>query len=221
MSRPKIEVASYKGRRRPLWLQILLGLILAGALAFAVLLGVVLSGAHASVSGDPQVMIVLGCQVKPWGPSVLLQDRLDKALDYREEHPDVQVVVSGGQGPDEPTTEAQAMYDYLVEYGVEPERIWQEDQSHNTWQNVRYTHNTHQNLENAAKLLSEENMDPAQTQVVVVSNGFHLTRARMLAQRCGFDEVSTLAAPESHLPSRLKMYLREPLALVKSFMVDR
>ena len=35
MSRPKIEVASYKGRRRPLWLQILLGLILAGALAFA------------------------------------------------------------------------------------------------------------------------------------------------------------------------------------------
>lgn len=70
MSRPKIEVASYKGRRRPLWLQILLGLILAGAPAFAVLLGVVLSGAHASVSGDPQVMIVLGCQVKPWGPSV-------------------------------------------------------------------------------------------------------------------------------------------------------
>ena len=80
MSRPKIEVASYKGRRRPLWLQILLGLILAGALAFAVLLGVVLSGAHSSVSGDPQVMIVLGCQVKPWGPSVLLQDRLDTAL---------------------------------------------------------------------------------------------------------------------------------------------
>ena len=30
-----------------------------------------------------------------------------------------------------------------------------------------------------------------------------------------------MAAPESHLPSRLKMYLREPLALVKSFMVDR
>ena len=55
----------------------------------------------------------------------------------------------------------------------------------------------------------------------VVEKGFHLTRARMLAQRCGFDEVSTLAAPESHLPSRLKMYLREPLALVKSFMVDR
>ena len=211
MSRPKIEVASYKGRRRPLWLQVLLGLILAGVLAFAVLLGVVLSGAHASVSGDPQVMIVLGCQVKPWGPSVLLQDRLDTALAYLQDHPDMTVVACGGQGADEPESEAQAIADYLTENGVSKRNILLDEDSHNT----------HQNLENAAKLLSEENMDPAQTQVVVVSNGFHLTRARMLAQRCGFDEVSTLAAPESHLPSRLKMYLREPLALVKSFVADR
>ena len=211
MSRPKIEVASYKGRRRPLWLQILLGLILAGALAFAVLLGVVLSGAHSSVSGDPQVMIVLGCQVKPWGPSVLLQDRLDTALAYLQDHPDMTVVACGGQGADEPESEARAIADYLTENGVSKRNILLDEDSHNT----------HQNLENAARLLSENDLDPARTQVVVVSNGFHLTRARMLAQRCGFDEVSTLAAPESHLPSRLKMYLREPLALVKSFMVDR
>lgn len=211
MSRPKIEVASYKGRRRPLWLQVLLGLILAGALAFAVLLGVVLSGAHSSVSGDPQVMIVLGCQVKPWGPSVLLQDRLDTALAHLQDHPDMTVVACGGQGADEPESEARAIADYLTENGVSKRNILLDEDSHNT----------HQNLENAAKLLSEEDMDPAQTQVVVVSNGFHLTRARMLAQRCGFDEVSTLAAPESHLPSRLKMYLREPLALVKSFVADR
>ena len=58
-------------------------------------------------------------------------------------------------------------------------------------------------------------------QVLIVSNGFHLTRARMLAERAGFDNISTLAAPSSHLPSRLKMYVREPLALVKSFLFDR
>ena len=53
------------------------------------------------------------------------------------------------------------------------------------------------------------------------SNGFHLTRARMLAERAGYDSVATLAAPSSHLPSRLHMYVREPLALVKSFFLDR
>ena len=71
-----------------------------------------------------------------------------------------------------------------------------------------------------SRLLEAEGCDLSQG-VVVVSNGFHLTRARMLAERAGYDSVSTLAAPSSHLPSRLHMYVREPLALVKSFFLDR
>ena len=201
----------YEGKRWPLWRKAVLALLLAGALAFGALFGAVMYGAYDHIQGEPRLMVILGCQVKPWGPSILLQDRLDTALAYLQDHPDMTVVACGGQGADEPESEAQAIADYLTENGVSKRNILLDEDSHNT----------HQNLENAAKLLSEENMDPAQTQVVVVSNGFHLTRARMLAQRCGFDEVSTLAAPESHLPSRLKMYLREPLALVKSFMVDR
>ena len=113
----------YEGKRWTLWRKAVLVLLLAGALAFGALFGAVMYGAYDHIQGEPRLMVILGCQVKPWGPSILLQDRLDKALDYLEEHPDVQVVVSGGQGPDEPTTEAQAMYDYLVEYGVEPERL--------------------------------------------------------------------------------------------------
>ena len=59
--------------------------------------------------------------------------------------------------------------------------------------------------------------------MLVVSNGFHLTRVRMLFDRSweGTYTLSTLAAPASHTPSRLKMYIREPLALVKSFLLDR
>ena len=72
-----------------------------------------------------------------------------------------------------------------------------------------------------ARLLEEQGYDLDETEILVVSNGFHLTRSRMLAQRAGFEEISTLAAPSSHLPSRLKMYVREPLALVKSFLLDR
>ena len=102
------------------------------------------------------------------------------------------------------------MADYLMEEGVEEDQILLEDQSHNTVQNFRYT----------AQLLEEQGYDLENTQVLVVSNGFHLTRARMLAERTGFEEVSTLAAPSSHLPSRLKMYIREPLALAKSFLFD-
>lgn len=206
----KLEVYSYKGNRFPRWAKALLALVGAGVLSLAILLGLVLTGSYDHISGDPQVMIILGCQVRENGPSVLLKDRLDEALSYLEEHPDLTVVVSGGQGPDEPTTEAQAMADYLVERGVEEENILLEGESHNTTQNFQYS----------KELLSQEDIDCSDG-VLVVSNGFHLTRARMLAQRAGFDNVSTLAAPESHLPSRLYMYIREPLALVKSFVFDR
>ena len=103
------------------------------------------------------------------------------------------------------------MADYLMDLGVAEEQLLLEETSHNTSQNLR----------NSARLLEEAGYDLDQTEVLVVSNGFHLTRARMLAERAGFGEVSTLAAPTSHLPSRLKMYVREPLALVKSFVFDR
>ena len=198
--------------RKKLWFRVLLAVLIAGVMAFGGLLGAVLWGSYDHVQGDPQIMVILGCQVKPWGPSVLLQDRLDKALSYLEDHPDLTVVVSGGQGPDEHISEAQCMYDYLTAHGVDGEQILLEDQSHNTVQNLRYT----------VDLLAEAGYDTT-ADMVVVSNGFHLTRVRMLWNRvCGGDyNLSTLAAPSSHLPSRLKMYLREPLALVKSFLFDR
>lgn len=204
------KIRSYKGKGLKTWCRVLLALALAGALSFTALFGAVMSGAYDHVGGDPQIMVVLGCQVRPDGPSILLRDRLEEALDYLEDHPNMTVVVSGGQGSNEPTTEARAMADYLTARGIGEDRILLEDRSRNTSQNLRYT----------KELLEAEGYDLSQG-VLVVSNGFHLTRARMLAERTGYENVSTLAAPSSHLPSRLHMYIREPLALVKSFLFDR
>ena len=201
---------SYKGKCLAGWIQALLALFLVGALSFCGLFACVMHGACDHIQGEPEVMLVLGCQVRQDGPSVLLRDRLDEALDYLKDHPDMIVVVSGGQGPDEPTSEAQAMSDYLTDHGVEAEKVLLEPDSHNTAQNLNYS----------KQLLDREGIDLSDG-VLLVSNGFHLTRARMLADRAGFEQISTLAAPASHLPSRLYMYIREPLALVKSFLFDR
>ena len=206
----KIEIASYKGRKVHPILKAFLALAAAGVVVFALLLGQVLGGAHDDVDGDPRVMIILGCQLHDWGPSVMLRDRLDKALDYLADHPEAVVVVSGGQGANEPKTEAEGMADYLADHGVPRENMILETQSHNTYQNLAYT----------AKHLEEAGYDIKEG-VVIVSNGFHLTRAKMLAGRIGYENVSVLAAPSSHVPTRLKMYIREPLALVKSFVFDR
>ena len=206
----KIEISSYNGRGSPWWLKIFLALVLAGCLCFAALLGIVMSGARDNIKGDPKMMIILGCQLHDWGPSVMLQDRLDKALEYLEDHPDMTVVVSGGQGENEPTSEAEGMADYLEAHGISRDNIILETQSRNTNQNLRYS----------IQHLADAGFDIT-GKIVIVSNGFHLTRARMLAERIGLVDVSTLSAPSSHTPTRLKMYIREPLALVKSFVIDR
>ena len=212
MKRRGIEVYSYKGGQKRSWIKAIVALILAGVLLFGASFAWVMAGSHSEIEDDADVMVILGCMVYPWGPSILLQDRLDTALDYLDEHPDMTIVVTGGKGDDEHMSEAQAMHDYLVERGVDSEHIILEDQAENTHENLILTRN----------LLEELGYETDQ-EFLVVSNGFHLTRTRILWERVfGTQEnLNTLAAPSSHVPSRLKMYVREPLALIKSFVFDR
>lgn len=202
--------SGYSGKRKYTWLKALLVLFALGVLFFAAL--EVYIGVHSrtKIVGEPQVMVIFGCQVRADGPSILLRDRLDTALDYLEDHPDMTVVVTGGKGDNEHKSEAQVMSDYLREKGFQGS-ILREDQSVNTWQNICYT-----------KILLQKEGIEAQ-EYVLVSNGFHLSRIRMLWNRAWGGEctLSTLAAPASHFPSAVQMFFREPLALVKSFIFDR
>lgn len=210
----------YGGRKSHLWFKILLALILVAVIVFAGLEVTIAVHSRTNLVGEPQTMVIFGCQMKKEGPSVLLRDRLDTALAYLEDHPDITIVVTGGKGNDEHVSEAQGMYDYLVAHGIDAARIHKEDRSFNTWQNVNYT----------MDLMEKDGIDLTHD-VVLVSNGFHLTRIELLWNRARDARlanetyhgqyVSTLAAPVSHAPSAIRMFFREPLALAKSFVFDR
>ncbi len=203
--------SGYGGKRKHTVRNVLLALVALGVLCFAALEAFIWVQARDKVAGEPNVMVIPGCQVMSWGPSVLLQDRLDTALGYLEDHPDMTVVVAGAQGENEPTTEASAMANYLRAHGFEG-TILQEENSYNTWQNVNYS----------LDLLKKEGYDTTDG-VMLVTNGFHLSRIQMLWGRVTGTtaNVSTLSAPVSHTPSAIQMFFREPLALVKSFVFDR
>lgn len=188
--------------------KLLLILLCTGLLCFGVLEGAVLAGCHDELSHDANVVIVLGAKLWPDGPSPALKRRLDRALDYVNDHPDADIIVSGGQGNDEYTSEAQAMADYLLERGVAPEHIHLESQSTSTAENLRYS----------MEVMRSLGYDPSDTPVVVVSNAFHLTRVRLLCARLGLT-ADTLGTPMPDLKSALYSYTREAFALLKDLLL--
>ena len=116
-----------------------LGMILFLSVCLAFFLGVegmILKGSLTMPKESQDYVIVLGAHVRSTGPSRALGLRLDKAYEYALAYPDTIIIVSGGQGSNEPCTESSAMKQYLVEKGIGEERILEENQSTNTRENL-------------------------------------------------------------------------------------
>ncbi|OCG42931.1 YdcF family protein [Gilliamella sp. Bif1-4] len=155
---------------------------------------------------NADTLVILGAQVinTPAIASSTLAERLNIAINYLQNNPQTKVVVCGGQGKNESATEASVMAQYLIEKGIDANRIYQEDKSTRTAQQFIY----------ANRILPLG-------KTVVVTNDFHLLRSLMLAKRSGINEVSGLAAPLD-LTKRDKYIalIREPLALANSWLFD-
>ena len=188
----------------PHWLHITAGTLFLLMLAvFLFTEGCIISGFSKNTDKELDYIVVLGAQLKTTGPSRVLQYRLDTAYEYLTAHPDTKVIVSGGQGSNEPASEAQGMYDYLVKRGIEPGRIILEDKSVNTEQNIRF---------------SKEFLQADADKVGIVSNNFHVFRAVKLAKAAGYRNVVGIAAPATafYLPNNM---LREFFGVVKDFLM--
>ena len=169
-----------------------------GIVSFVLVEGCVISQMHAKGKAELDYIIVLGAQVRENGPSPVLKYRLDKAVEYLEENPDTICIVSGGQGSNEPWSEAEGMAQYLQEKGIDTARILTEDQSQTTEQNITNS-----------KMLMKEGAS-----VGIVTNNFHVFRALQIAKKYGLSDVCGIAADSTpkYLPNNM---LREFFAEMK------
>ena len=204
-----LEHFARRGHRAAAWCELaLIAALLLGFSLFTVLETMVVRGSFADESDAPvSAVIVLGAGVNGETPSLTLRTRIDAAAAYLEEHPDVPVVLSGGQGPGEAITEAECMRRALVRRGVDESRLYPEERSNSTQENLRYSR----------AILEELGVDPAQ-RVAIVTSDFHLCRARLM---WGGD---TAAVP-AHLPSALyfqcltvNYFIREAFGLAAYFV---
>ena len=197
----------WKGKYRwALWCRrIFLGLLAAGFAFFAVLEARVVSWARTDDETPVSAVIVLGAGVNGTEPSLSLRVRLDAALAYVRDKPDIPIVVSGSQGRGEDISEARCMADWLIAHGVVPERVWLEEQADDTRENIRYS----------LALLSERGVDPTDS-IAVVSSGYHLCRA----SRYMPGNMVPVAArmPARYLPLEINYYIREAFAMAEAIV---
>ena len=178
-----------------------------GVAGFLILQGLILS---AALTEDAEVdcIIILGAGLYGETPSRILVSRLDAGLEYLSAWDDVPIIVSGGQGPGESITEAEAMRRYLVRRGADESLIWKEESSTSTWENLSYS----------LALMEENGLDVSTATIAIVTNEFHLYRAKHIAGTMGINAVG-VSAQTPYPTLRLLYHVREVPALLKDFLL--
>lgn len=197
------------GKRQQRRLRSMMGIALGTAAGVLVVHGAIWNyyayGRSPQTQG-PATVVVLGCKINEDEPSLMLRRRLEAALAYLAQNPQANCVVSGGQGEGEEHSEASVMAQFLMENGVEPQRIYLEDRSTNTDTNLRYS------LELIRSQGLSENL-------VIATDGFHQWRAYLYARRYGAQAQQVKAVSGRTPPLVIPGYALRELAGVAKMLV--
>ncbi len=175
---------------------------------FAAVESLLIFNGRADTEKKTDYLIILGAGINGETLSLALYERLLVGLQYLKKYPDAQVVVSGGQGPGESITEAEAMRRFLVSKGVDESRILLENSSTSTMENFGFS-----------KAIIEQKTGRRVYEITFITNSFHILRSRILAGRNGLKAYAlSCKTPEQVI---VQMYFREYFALIKSLLVDR
>ena len=146
--------------------------VLAGAIACG------LKAARHVPRPDADYILILGCKFRRDGTlTPLLRGRVDRAVAFWKSQREATgreavLMPSGGQGSDEPMTEAEAMKRYLISRGVPGDRIVLEDKSRNTYQNMQFSRTLIEGEKPGAK-------------VVYATTNYHVFRSGVWANLAG------------------------------------
>jgi vancomycin permeability regulator SanA len=177
------------------WLRF--GLLLGAGLFTGTALVIAIDG-WAARPAPADVAIVLGNRVEPTGaPSKRLRARLEAARELYARGLVSHLLVSGGTGV-EGIDEAAAMRGYLIGRGVPGDRVLADPEGANTFLTAR----------NACRIMEERGFGTA----LVVSQFFHLTRARLACARAGIRVTGAWAARFTE-PRDLPSLAREVVGL--------
>ena len=182
----------------------LLGLIILCLVMFFLILYLVLKYEKSNCEKFCEYVLVLGARILDEDtPCKVLENRLISAIIYLHKFENSKVIVSGWTGIDERISEGYIMKKYLINHGIDKRRIFVEDLSTNTFENLK---NTKQILKDVDEIL-------------IITSKYHLFRSKILARRVGFRKIYLIGS-EVNASNRQKNIIREIFAVIKSIFFD-
>lgn len=144
-------------------------------------------------------VVVLGCKINGDEPSKVLKGRLDKAYEYLNLNKDAVVIVSGGQNWDESVSESYVMKKYLEAKGIASERIYEEDKSTNTDENIMFS----------GEIIRKNNLPET---MYIITDSFHSYRSYLFAEKNGYKAKNISA--DIYLPFLGEYWVRDILGVL-------
>src|SRR5213592_4135203 len=157
-----------------------------------------------------QAIVVLGAAQYAGKPSPVLRARLDHALDLWNRHLASLLILTGGTGAGDTTSEAAVGRNYARKHGVPDSAILVENEGRTTSESMRAV----------AAMLEVRGLQSA----LLVSDPFHMLRLRILARRFGFTPYTspTQTSPISpNREARWKYMFSESLKAPLAFFFER
>lgn len=152
---------------------------------------------------DKDYIIILGCMVGKDGVvTPLLKSRVDRAIEFavmqkESTGKDIIFIPSGGKGADEVFSEAESIQNYLLSQGIKKQNILIENESKNTYENMKYSY----------RIIKERK----QGNICFSTSDYHVFRSGAVANTCGIDCEG--------IGSKTKWYFHAN-ALVREFIAD-
>ena len=144
-------------------------------------------------SYDKDYIIILGCRIRPDGTLYpLIRGRVDRAIEFARAQAaatgkQAVLIPSGGQGSDEPTSEAEAMAGYILEQGVPEDGLLVENRSQTTKENLCFSRSLIE-TRNGEDISDASAEAPSRDiRVAFSTSSYHVCRGGILAEEMGWN----------------------------------
>ena len=149
-------------------------------------------------------VLVLGAKANNGNLSKTLINRLDTTIEYLNKHKTAKAVLCGGKENNNEFSQAEYMQKYLIEKGIDKDRLILETKSKNTFENIKF---------------ALEKLDKKPSEIMVISSSYHLFRAKLILYRFGV--LAKTVPAKTPTGAFVSSYFRETFAVIKTYFKDK